>query len=72
MAAVDVGGPAWLVSTTSSVEVRVGPHSAVTMCWPRATEILSRMLKLPSGPATVFPAGVESTSNCTGLFGVHP
>jgi hypothetical protein len=59
-AAVDDGGPAWLVSTTSRVDCRVGPHNAVTVWWPSGTEMVSGVLKLPSLLATVLPAGMES------------
>jgi hypothetical protein len=72
IAAVDVGGPAWLVSTTSRVASKVGPHSAVTVCWPIATDAVIGVEKLPLSLATVLPTNAESMDSWTGLLGVQP
>src|ERR1700692_1988493 len=71
-AAVDVGGAPWLVSTTSRIDCRVGPHTATTVCWPSGTAALSGVENAPSLLATVLPTGKESIDNWTGLLGVQP
>ena len=70
--AVDGGGPAWLVSTTARTDCSVAPHWAVTVCWPRGTETVTGVWKLPLPSATVLPAGVLSISSCTAPLGMHP
>jgi hypothetical protein len=59
-AAVDVGGLAWLVSTTLSVVTRVGPQTATTVNWPIGSVTDNGVLKVPSLLATVLPTGTES------------
>ncbi len=72
MAAVDDGGLAWLVSTTSRVVRRVGPHTATTTNWPTGTETESGVLNAPALLAIVVPTGWEPIVSWTGLFGEHP
>ena len=71
-AAVDVGGPALLVSTTSKVAWRVGPQTATTWKCPtgRFTEIGVR--NDPSLPATALPTDTDPIESSTVLPGLQP
>ena len=61
-----------LVSTTSKVAVRVGPHMATTWNCPTGNDTDIGVRNDPSLPAIVLPTDIDPMVRWTGLPGMQP